>query len=454
MRLCTGAKKFYFEGRARLISICRARYHAENVKMTWLHIVNCTIAGLFLVCYAYQFFYIIYGCIVKPKKYKTVKPTHRYAVMIPARNEEQVVGQLIDSIKRQDYPSELVDIYVVADNCNDMTKDVAESHGAFVYERFNTGLVGKGYSLNYLFGCVDKKCGIEYYDGYFIFDADNLLNSRYITEMDKCFSEGNRIVTSHRNSKNYGTNWITAGYSLWFLREAKLLNNVRTLLGTSCAVSGTGFLICSDIIKRQNGWKHFLLTEDIEFSVDNVIHGEKIAYCDDAYFYDEQPVTFAQSWNQRLRWSRGFLQVFGKYGGRLVKGIFGMKSFSCYDMFMTIAPAFITTVISVIVNGAALAYALLVKPYMIHAVLGEIFLTVCSLYFTLWIVGTISGICEWKNIRCSAPRKIWSFFTFPLFMLTYIPISITALFTKVKWKEIHHCVSESIDAIEGMDEVV
>ena len=64
--------------------------------------------------------------------------------------------------------------------------------------------------------------------------------------------------------------------SLWFLREAKYLNNPRSLLGTSCAISGTGFLIHRDILNKQKGWKHFLLTEDIEFSVDNVLQGEKI----------------------------------------------------------------------------------------------------------------------------------------------------------------------------------
>lgn len=417
--------------------------------MEWLHIVNCVIAGLFMVCYSYQFFYIVYGCIVKPKKYKDSSQTNRYAVMIPARNEECVVGQLIDSVKLQTYPSELVDIYVVADNCNDKTADVAKSHGANVYVRNNKNRVGKGYSLNFLFGKVFEEHGMDYYDGYFIFDADNLLNSKYIAEMDKCMCDGGRIVTSHRNSKNYGTNWITAGYSLWFLREAKLLNNVRTLLGTSCAVSGTGFLIHKDIVKRQNGWKHYLLTEDIEFSVDNVIHGEKIAYCHTAVFYDEQPVTFSQSWNQRLRWSRGFLQVFGKYGGGLLKGIFTRKSFSCYDMFMTIAPAFVLSVITVCVNFGSLVYASVFGREYLPVVLGEVFFTFGGLYMTLFMLAVVSGITEWKNIKCSPGRIIWSFFTFPLFMLTYIPISITALFTKVKWKEIHHSVSQSIENIES-----
>ncbi len=175
----------------------------------------------------------------------------------------------------------------------------------------------------------------EKYDGYFIFDADNLLDENYIAEMNKVFANGYKVVTSYRNSKNYDTNWLSAGYSLWFLREAKYLNNSRMILKTGCAISGTGFMVSDEIIRKNNGWKHHLLTEDIEFSIDNAIHGEKIGYCGTAVLYDEQPYLFEQSWNQRLRWAKGFYQVFAKYGMELFKSIFTKRSFSCYDMFVT-----------------------------------------------------------------------------------------------------------------------
>jgi cellulose synthase/poly-beta-1,6-N-acetylglucosamine synthase-like glycosyltransferase len=62
------------------------------------------------------------------------------------------------------------------------------------------------------------------------------------------------------------------------------------LLGTSCAVSGTGFLFSREILKKNRGWKFYLLTEDIEFTVNSVINGEKIGYCKTAVIYDEQPL--------------------------------------------------------------------------------------------------------------------------------------------------------------------
>lgn len=114
--------------------------------------------------------------------------------------------------------------------------------------------------------------------------------------MNETFSDGYRIITSYRNSKNYGDNWISAGYALWFLREAKYLNNARYLLGTSCAVSGTGFMFSREILKSCGGWPFHLLVEDIEFTIHNIVSGEKVGYCPRAVLYDEQPTKFSQSW--------------------------------------------------------------------------------------------------------------------------------------------------------------
>jgi len=413
--------------------------------MEWIVIINTCVSILFTLCYAYQIFYLIYAIFVSPKKYSPTNQTNRYAVMISARNEEKVIGHLLQSIKACDYPSELVDIYVIADNCTDATAKIAADNGAIVYQRFNKKLIGKGYALNKLYSHIVDLHGAEYYDGFFVFDADNLLDKHYITEMDKAFQAGNRILTSYRNSKNYGDNWLSAGYALWFLREAKFLNNPRSLLGTSCAISGTGFLIHRDILNQHKGWKHFLLTEDIEFSVDNVLQGEKIGYCHTAVLYDEQPSDFKTAWRQRLRWSKGFLQVMRKYGLSLTKKSIHLSNFSAFDMLMTIAPAFLITVSCLVANVSALIYAIACNTAFVGTIVNSLVYTVLSAYLMLFIVGFVTGISEWKQIHCSARRKILSFFTFPLFMLTYIPISIQALFVNVEWKPIEHNVAISMD---------
>ncbi|MEE1049427.1 MAG: glycosyltransferase family 2 protein, partial [Clostridia bacterium] len=110
--------------------------------------LNFIISVVFTLCYAYQFFYIFVGLLKKPKEY-SAKTQHRYAVVVSARNESSVIGNLIRSIRNQKYPEELVDIFVIADNCTDNTAEVAREAGAIVYERFNKELVGKGYALDW-----------------------------------------------------------------------------------------------------------------------------------------------------------------------------------------------------------------------------------------------------------------------------------------------------------------
>ncbi|MBR5859393.1 MAG: glycosyltransferase, partial [Clostridia bacterium] len=195
-------------------------------------ICNIILTASFVLCYLYQFIYIFWVFLGKDKS-DPVKSDklNKFGVVISARNEENVIGHLIESINRQDYPSEHIKVYLIADNCTDSTAQVGRDHGAIVLERNNKELVGKGYALDFLF----KKLLAENddCDAYIVFDADNLVDKNFVKEMNINFNRGYKALTSYRNSKNYGTNWISAGYSLWFLREAKYLNHARMRFGTS-----------------------------------------------------------------------------------------------------------------------------------------------------------------------------------------------------------------------------
>ncbi|MFQ9896665.1 MAG: glycosyltransferase family 2 protein [Lachnospira sp.] len=426
--------------------------------MRTINTINSTPLYIALtVLYFYQFIYIVIALIGdKKKKLDTyeAKKLHKFAFIIAARNEQAVIGNLINSIKQQNYPAELIDVIVVADNCTDDTAQIAREHGAICYERFNNMLVGKGYALDYCFNKIVEQFG-DYtaYDGYFIFDADNVIDKNYVKEMNKVFDRGYNVITSYRNSKNYDTNWITSGYSLWFIREAKYLNNPRMMLKTSCAVSGTGFLVNSSIIKKNNGWKFNLLTEDIQFSVVNILEGEKIGYCESAMFYDEQPTTFKQSWNQRMRWSKGFYQVMFRYGRELIAMMFKKREMfvSCYDMFMTLAPATLLSIGCILLNLIFLAYGA-TDVHMLRRILpgtlGSIAFAGVNFYLLMFSIGFITLVTEWNKILAPANKKIKSLFTFPLFMITYVPISLVALVKKVEWKPIAHSISKSVEEIE------
>lgn len=410
--------------------------------ITAIKIINYIIGALFVLCYAYQIAYIFVPFLKKDRPHAE-SVLHRFAVLISARNEETVIANLIDSIKKQDYPAELVTVFVVADNCTDRTAEIARRAGAVVYERFNKANKGKGYALDYLLQQISRDWGENAFDGYFVFDADNLLSKNYITEMNRTFSDGYSIVTSYRNSKNFGDNWISAGYAVWFLREAEFLNHARMLTGNSCAISGCGFLFNRNILGKCGGWKFYLLTEDIEFTIHNIVAGEKIGYCKNAVFYDEQPVKFSQSWNQRMRWAKGYLQVFGKYGGSLFRGLSQKNAFSCFDMTMSILPAIVLTILSVIANLTVGLICLGTGKGLTFA-LSSAVESIANGYLFMFLLGVVTTISQWKMIHTSAAKKLWYMFTFPVFMMTYIPIAFVSIFKKVEWSPIEHTVAISI----------
>lgn len=401
--------------------------------MAILQTISILIAVLFFLCYSYQFLYIPIAWR-KTEPIQTVK-LHHYAVLICARNEEAVIAELIESIQKQTYPQALIEIFVMADNCTDRTAAIARSCGAAVFERFDTKHVGKGYALEALLERISDRS----FDGYFVFDADNVLAPDYIERMNETFSQGYEAVTSYRNSKNYGDNWISAGYALWFLRESQYLNRARMKLGTSCAVSGTGFLFSHSLLEKMGGWPFHLLTEDIEFTVHHVLQGVKIGYCEKAELFDEQPTDFKQSWRQRTRWTKGYLQVFGKYGGGLIRGM-AKGSFSAYDMAMNIMPAFFLSAAGLFTELTILALSIMQGGGL--AAVGMSLLRIFgSMYGTLFVLGALTTITEWRRIRTSSIKKITAVLTFPLFMFTYLPIALCAVFAKAEWKPIEHKIS-------------
>lgn len=422
----------------------------ESTLQAFIYYFTQIISLLFFVMYFHQMIYILIGTIKHCKiKTKGEVKRHSIGIVISARNESGVIGNLIDSVQSNDYPKELLAIFVVADNCTDDTAQIARDKGCIVIERFDTERIGKGYALNYLFTKLhtDEQYADVIPEAYIVLDADNVIKPNFIMEMNKAFDAGYGIVTSYRNSKNFGKNWITSGYAYWFLHEARHLNNARMMFHTSCAISGTGFLISSDVVKEFGNWNFFTLTEDIQCSTAYALSGRKVGYCSTAELYDEQPETFKQSWKQRERWAKGFYQVFGKYGGRLILGFF--RQFACWDIFTTIFPALFITVLSMLVLPITSVVALsLGDGANALSAFVSLLIGFGYMYGMVFIIGLTVCLTEWKKIRAHWWKKILYLFTFPVFMATYVPLSVGALFKKVGWVPIVHTDKMTIDDIE------
>ena len=291
--------------------------------LSWRHVYN-VIGSVLAILMAYKTVYWLIGLFFT-RKFKPAKKKHKYAILIAARNEKNVIGNLLDSINKQDYPSELLTTFVVADNCTDNTAEIARKHGAVCYERFDNEHKTKGFALQYLLEKIGEDYDRMSFEGYFIFDADNLLKNDYISKMNDAFDSGEKIITSYRNTKNFDENWIASTYAIHWIRSIRCNHRARSVLRLATNIQGTGFLFTNEIVK--NGWHYTSLTEDRALTADAVAQGYRISYQDEAMFYDEQPTSLKVALRQRTRWSKGHLLAFIESGPYLFINIFFGKLF-------------------------------------------------------------------------------------------------------------------------------
>ena len=425
--------------------------------MDTLRMTNYIIAVVFFVCYTYQFLYIPVPWLLakrKAAKAAALEATpHNYAVLICARNESAVIADLIGSLRSQTYDQSLLHIFVLADNCTDDTSDIARSAGATVYERFNNVQVGKGYALQTLLGHLEQDYPAGF-DGYFVFDADNILDPGYIAAMNRTFSQGHDIVTSYRNSKNYGDNWISASYALHWLRTVRMEHRARSVFGLATRIQGTGFLFASELVK--NGWHYTSLTEDRAFTADAVAAGYPISYCDAAVFYDEQPVSLRIALRQRIRWAKGHLQAFAETGWPLWKHVFtshdAPTAFMSYDMFLLVCPRALWSIFTYAARLlCAIALWLFTKESF--GVVGAALLAWAAGFGKRWLRNAVIALYVFLTERRHMPalpwyRKLWFAVTFPLFDVIGRISTVIALFSHVDWKPIPHDCAAGIDEMQ------
>lgn len=427
--------------------------------MNYLTIINTIFGIIYTIVGLFTLHFLVFGVVglFAKKRYPKAKVQHKYGFVISARNEANVIGNMIKSIKANNYPQDKLTIFVVAHNCTDNTAQVARECGAVCYEYNNSNERTKGYALKHLFEQIEKDYGITSFDGFFELDADNILSVDFVEKMNDAFDAtgGKKVITSFRNSKNFGYNIMSGLYGIYFMTGCRLEMRGRTKLNCSTRVSGTGFLFNSNIVK--DGWPYVTLTEDWEFSADQVIDNTKIEYCDDAMFYDEQPTDFKVMWRQRLRWSRGHLLVCTTRFKDLIKSIFSPKKehnnkISLYDTFMNCMPIFLVTFGFGLLQFIMYLFAPLAGISLGTALLSwlKMFGWSClSFYITCFVQAIIVFIAEHKRIKdVSFGKKVLITLTWPLFLMLQFPIDIIALFCKnLGWKPIPHADTTDFETL-------
>ena len=404
--------------------------------MKYLYLLQQAMIWIITIYWLYQLIVSLCSLIKLKDKPLIVNKEHKFMAIIPAHNEEAVVGNLVESLKAQDYPKDKFDIYVIADNCTDNTANVAKEAGAIVLKRFDETKKTKGYALNWF---LQQKISEDAdYDAFCVFDADNIVDKNFIKNMNKKLCQGEEVVQGYRDIKNPKDSWIASGYAIFYWMMHRFYHLARYNLGLSALLNGTGFMVKFDLVKP-NGWQTITLTEDIEFSLINIIDGRKVGWSTDAIVYDEQPLTFSQSWSQRSRWTVGHLQCMKHYTGELAKGVVEHKTLMNFDglLYMFGIPMMIITLLLLVVNtllfsGGEMTTIDLIWSFAKYGI---------STFITPIIISIIIMKLDKRDVK-----SMWvGILCYPLFMGSWILINIKCLVNpNTKWEKINHVRSIKI----------
>jgi len=400
---------------------------------------------LFIFVLTYGLYFAITGLFSFKNMSKKTTKKHRaktnFAILIPSRNEEDVIGNLIKSLKQQKYPEDLFEVYVIPNNCTDNTEKAAKKAGAKII-KCTIPTKSKGEVLKFTFEKLSSKKEI---DAYIIFDSDNVVHPEFLARMNDAYCEGTKVAQCFRDSKNPQDNWISGSYSIFYWIQNFFFNKSRMQIDGSATINGTGFMVAKSVIE-EFGFDTVTLTEDVEFTAQCALNGVKVRFVEDAITYDEQPVEFNASWKQRKRWSMGNIQCFRIYSTRLFKTFTTTGYIPCLDMFLSFMAPF-AQILSCILTILLFIFRL------IDFRLYDVFAYMYSYGIIFFLIGYLGNVIlnifvvmyNKKNVK----EIMSGILLFTFFMLTWIPINIICLFKKdLAWEPIKHSRSMDIDDIK------
>ncbi len=369
--------------------------------LVWLifAVVCWIVGGMLALIVAYLLLLTIAAMFARRVTPLRDQPSTRFIIMIPAHNEERLLPDLLRNLNQLDYPRQLYQVHVVADNCTDRTAAVAAAHGAIVHERFDPMLRGKGYALEWLLQQIwERKAP---HDAIVILDADSVVSTNFLRVMDARLARGERVIQAYYAVRQPEGAW-SAGIRAVALIVLHYLRPLgRMVLGGSTGLKGNGMVFAADILRRHR-WTASL-TEDIEYHMRLILAGERAMFAPDAVVWAEMPDNLRSAQSQNERWERGRLEMVRHYVPRLLREGWRRRSFLLIDAAIEqlIPPFSVVTGASIVV----LLMALLLRE--------PITLALASFILGGQIVYILSGL-----ILVGAPWSVYRSLLFtPIFVL-------------------------------------
>ena len=413
--------------------------------MNFFNISACVYGGILLFCllmYTYKIHFWKYAKR-KQKPFDKAEQNKKYAILVPARDESLVISGLLDSIEKNSYNQDNLHTFVMVSDENDPTIEICKKYKNVTCWCISRPTKCKGDVLDQLIGKIYSEG--NRFDGYFIFDADNVLKPDFIELMHNCLSSGYDLVLGARLNKTPSANWVNCGSTLTWTYLNTLTNKCRCANGQNINIQGSPILVGKSIIEDYFGgnWPLTSLTEDVELTYICDLNNFRTYYLEDAYAYDEQPHTYSQSVCQRLRWIKGHNSVNVQYKPTLSKtkckylsGIYK------YDKICALWPpilALASTLLFSLYSGiSTIVLATWGDPLWLYTLAGFLATFVGS-YFLLCIWTLLALWADKDKLELNFWQRLKAFFVVPFFYASYLPLYIRSLFVKnVTWKKVEH----------------
>lgn len=298
--------------------------------LDWL---NTIFIALTLLTTATQVIYMIAAFFCKKVTFKEASTKHKICVLIPARNEEQTITNLISDLKNQNYPSNRFDIVTIAHNCTDNTAIIAKNAGSLVYE-CNSKERNKGMALKM---AIDKYINDDY-ELFVILDADGRVDQNYLTKMNDAYDSGVHIARSYLGNINMFDNSVACVSGLYNIRDGRITARVREKLHMNVQLIGNSFFMSKKLLQDLGGFPSYnTLTEDSDLMVKVMLKNYTIHYVEDAICYTEVTNEVKELFKRNMRIGNGVNKTFWKYGYKLIGKFFTTFKSTYLDIFLTLA---------------------------------------------------------------------------------------------------------------------
>lgn len=410
--------------------------------------IESLLAFIFLVCAALSLpaLFSFFKGANKTTQFPKSDSFAHFAVIVPARDESNVIEANIRSVLSSDYPKDKRTLYIIVESETDKTVEIARKYdGVRIFVRKNMTGVGKGYALDECLQYIFQ--GKEQFDAFLILDADNLVRKNFLSKMNDAYQTGLDLACGKRDNKDWNASVVSAASGLTFTAINTLMNKPKTYLGKTILISGTGFFVRAERLKEIGGWKFFSLTEDYEITTFADCQHWKTAYVEEAVYYDEQPLRLWQSIVQRSRWVKGFFSVRGRYAkmkrnarkDKRKKRKLTFKSgmpiiVLCIDLIAYLVCLFAFLFVSLLLRNGTVWWFV----WRLVCLIGGVYIFIAAL--TVYLL-----IAERKQLAIQPSMKIKAVLFHPIFLFTYVVCAVRAIFMKNQWEKIDHVINRDMD---------